>query len=44
MEMEKEKFFTNEKLLLFLSMLLLIGCHKLPDYKMYWETNPDTFV
>ena len=26
---------TNEKIRLFLSMLLLSGCHKLPDRKMY---------
>ena len=29
-------------------MLLLIGCHKVPDRKMFWETppppsTPDTF-
>ena len=35
---------TNEKIGLFLSMLLLSRCHKLPVYKMYWETTPDTFV
>ena len=29
---------------LFLSMLLLTEYHKLPDYKMYWEVTPDTFV
>ena len=34
---------TNEKIRLFLSMLLLSGCHKVPDQKMYWEA-PDTFV
>ena len=28
----------------FLSMLLLSGCHMLPDRKMYWEATPDTFV
>ena len=33
---------TNEKSRLFLSMLLLRVCHKLPDHKMYWETTPDT--
>ena len=33
---------TNEKIRLFLSMLLLSGFHKLPDRKMYWETTPDT--
>ena len=27
---------TNEKLHLFLSMLLLSGCHKLPDRKKCW--------
>ena len=35
---------TNEKVCLFLSMLLLSGSHKLPDRKMYWEAVPDTFV
>ena len=30
---------TNEKLCLI--MLLLSGCHKLPDCKMYMETTPD---
>ena len=34
----------NEKIHLFLSMLLLSGCHQLPDRKMYWEMTPDTFV
>ena len=28
---------TNEKICLFLSMLLLSGCHKLLVRKMYWE-------
>ena len=35
---------TNEKNHLFLSMLLLSGCHKSPGQKMYWEVNPDTFA
>ena len=35
---------TNEKIHLFLSMLLLSGCHKLPDRNIYWEATPDTFV
>ena len=35
---------TNERIRLFSSMLLLSGCHKLPDCKMYWEAIPDTFV
>ena len=35
---------TNEKIRLFLSMLLLSGCHKLPDRNMYWEATPDAFV
>ena len=35
---------TNEKIGLFLSMLLLSGCHKLPDHKMYWDATPNTFV
>ena len=35
---------TNEKVWLFLSMLLLSGCHTLPDHKMYWKAAPDTFV
>ena len=34
----------NEKIRLFLRMLLLSGCHKLPDRKIYWETTSDTFV
>ena len=34
---------TNEKIQLFLRMLLLTGCPKLPNHKMYWETTPDTF-
>ena len=25
-------------------MLLVSGCHNLPDRKMYWKTTPDTFV
>ena len=35
---------TNEKIRLFLTMLLLNGCHKLPDRKMYIKATPDTFV
>ena len=35
---------TNEKTRLFLSMLLLSGCHNLPDHKKYWETTPDAFL
>ena len=35
---------TNEKIRLFSTMLLLSGCFKLPDRKMYWEATPDTFV
>ena len=35
---------TNEQIRLFSSMLLLSGCHKLPDRKMYWEATPDTFL
>ena len=27
---------TNEKVCFFLSMLLLSGCYKLPDRKVYW--------
>ena len=34
----------NEKFRLFLSMLLLSGCHKLTDRKMNWETTPQNFV
>ena len=34
----------NEKIHLFLSMLLLIGCHKLPDRNTNWETTHDTLV
>ena len=35
---------TNEKIRLFVSMLLLSGWHKFPDRKMYWEATFDTFV
>ena len=35
---------TNEKIRLFLSILLLSGCHKLSHRKMYSETIPSTFV
>ena len=35
---------TNEKMRLFLNMLLLSRCHKLLYCKMYWETTPDTFA
>ena len=35
---------TNEKIRLFLSMLLLSGCYKLSHRKMYSEMIPDTFV
>ena len=35
---------TNEKNRLFLNVILLRWCHKLPDGEMYWETTPDTFV
>ena len=35
---------TNEKICLFLSMLLLSGYHKLPGRKMYCVTTPDIFV
>ena len=35
---------TNEQNCFFLSMLLLSGCHKLPDRKTYWEAIPNTFV
>ena len=31
---------TNEKIRLFSSILLLSGCHKLPDRKMYWGDDP----
>ena len=34
----------NETFCLFLGMLLLSGCRKLPDRKINWETTPDTFV
>ena len=34
----------NEKLRLFLSMLLLSGCHELPDCEIYWEATSDTFA
>ena len=35
---------TNEKICLFLNMLLLTRWNKLPDGKMYWEATSDTFV
>ena len=35
---------TNEKIRLFLSVLLLTAYHKLLDHKMYWEATPDTFA
>ena len=34
---------TNEKIRLFLSMLLVSGCHKLPDCKKFWKTTPRYF-
>ena len=34
----------NEKIRLFVSILVLSGCHKLSDCKMFWEMTPDTFV
>ena len=36
--------YTNEKILSFLSMLLLNGCHNLPGHKIYWLSIPDTFM
>ena len=35
---------TNEKIYLFLSMVLLRRGHKLPDREMHWETTSNTFV
>ena len=35
---------SNEIFCLFFGMLLLCGCHKLPERRIYWETSPDTFV
>ena len=35
---------TIEKICLFLSVLLLIGYHELPDHKICWEATTDTFV
>ena len=35
---------TNDKICLFLSMLLVTAYHKLPDHKMYQEVTSDTFV
>ena len=35
---------TNKKICLFLSMLMLSGCTKLLDCKMYLETTRDTFL
>ena len=35
---------TNENIRLFLRMLLLSGCHRLPHRKIYWGTTPDTSV
>ena len=34
---------TNEKICLFLSMLLLTRCHNHPDRKMHWEMTPIIF-
>ena len=34
----------NEIFRLLWGTLLLIGCHQLPDCKMYWEIPPDNFV
>ena len=34
---------TNEKIRLFLSMLLLTRCHNHPDRKMHWEMTPIIF-
>ena len=33
---------TNGKICLFSTMLLLSGCHKLLDHKMYWKMTPNT--
>ena len=33
-----------KKIRFFSSMILLSGCHKLPDRKMYCEATPDTIV
>ena len=35
---------TNWKIPLFSTMLLLCGCHKLPNHRIHWETTPDAFV
>ena len=35
---------TNRYIRLFFSMLLLSGCHKLPDRQMYWGSPPNNFV
>ena len=35
---------TNEIFRLFLAILMLKRCHKLPECKMYLERTPDTFV
>ena len=35
---------TNEKIRLFLIMLLLRGSHELPDRKMYWGGRPRTLL
>ena len=34
----------ENNLLILINILLVNGCHKLPDRKMYWETTQDTFV
>ena len=40
-EKENTSFeITNETFRLFLGMVLLRGCHKIPDHKLYWETSP----
>ena len=35
---------TNEKMPLFISMLILTGYYKLSDHRMYREMTPDAFV
>ena len=35
---------SNETFCIFFGMLLLGGCHKPPERKIYWETSPETFV
>ena len=35
---------SNETFCLFLGILLLCGCQKLPDRNIYWKKSPNTFA